>query len=141
MRVRSRNLQELVAQAKDYLSRNTNARVRLAEVARALGVSPAILAPAFRSVENISFYQYALGLRLQRAAALLGTSQDLATLAMDLGFASHSHFSTAFLRWAGTTPSAFRARVRDDPTGAQSLASPHQSAAEAMATTALSCDS
>jgi AraC-like DNA-binding protein len=126
MRVRTRNTTELVARAKDFLSRNTSVRVRLADVARALGVSPAILAPAFRSVEKISFYQYALGLRLRRAAALLGTSRDLATLAVDLGFASHSHFSTAFLRWAGSTPSAFRARVRAD---------------EAVATTALSCDS
>jgi AraC family transcriptional regulator len=126
MRVRTRNTKELVARAKDFLSRNTSVRVRLADVARALGVSPAILAPAFRNVEKISFYQYALGLRLRRAAALLGTSRDLATLAVDLGFASHSHFSTAFLRWAGSTPSAFRARVRAD---------------ETVATTALSCDS
>jgi AraC family transcriptional regulator len=125
MRVQTRNTQELVAQAKEYLSRNTNARVRLADVALALGVSPAILAPAFRSVERLSFYQYALRLRLRRAAALLSTTKDLATLAVDLGFASHSHFSTAFLRWSGSTPSAFRARVRAD---------------EAVATTALSFD-
>ncbi|MDB6042633.1 MAG: AraC family transcriptional regulator [Gammaproteobacteria bacterium] len=115
MRVRTRNTNELVAQAKEYVARNTNARVRLADVARVLGVSPAILAPAFRSVEKISFYQYALRLRLRSAAALLSTSVDLATLALDLGFASHSHFSTAFLRWSGSTPSAFRARVRSEP--------------------------
>jgi AraC-like DNA-binding protein len=136
MRVRTRNTKELVAQAKEYLSRNTNARVRLADVARALGISPAILAPAFRSAENVSFYQYALRLRLRRAAALLSTSKDLATLALDLGFASHSHFSTAFLRWSGSTPSAFRARVRDEP-GRQST---QQSAIEVTSTTALSFD-
>jgi AraC-like DNA-binding protein len=33
---------------------------------------------------------------------------DFTRIALDLGFASHSHFSTAFLREFGITPSQFR---------------------------------
>jgi AraC family transcriptional regulator len=43
---------------------------------------------------------------------LLPTSDDLTRLAHELGFSSHSHFSNAFHRWSGRTPSAFRAAAR-----------------------------
>jgi AraC family transcriptional regulator len=115
MRVQMRKPEELVARAKEYLALNANTRLRLADVARALRVSPALLGTAFRSVDRVPFYRYALHLRLKRAASLLGASEDLARLAVELGFASHSHFSTAFLRWAGSTPSAFRAQLREPP--------------------------
>jgi AraC family transcriptional regulator len=81
-------------------------------IARAMGVSSSYLAHAFRAVEKIPLYRYELQSRLRRAAALLATRDDLASLALELGFVSHSHFSTAFLRWAGCTPSAYRTKIR-----------------------------
>jgi AraC-like DNA-binding protein len=39
-------------------------------------------------------------------------SDDLAQLALDLGFSSHSHFTTAFRHRFGETPAHFRARIR-----------------------------
>jgi AraC-like DNA-binding protein len=73
------------------------------------GASPSSLAAAFRTIEGVSFYRYALNLRLARAAALLPASNDLARLTSDLGFASQSYSSTAFHRWAGRTPSSYHA--------------------------------
>jgi AraC-like DNA-binding protein len=37
---------------------------------------------------------------------------DLTRIALDLGFSSHSHFTAAFRRHFGLTPSAFAARQR-----------------------------
>ena len=115
MRLRKVNTLELVRRAKDYLAgyllQSPQQPTRLSQTARALGASPSSLATAFRTIERVSFYRYSLNLRLARAAALLPSSDDLARLALDLGFASHSHFSTAFHRWAGRTPSAFRAEA------------------------------
>jgi AraC-like DNA-binding protein len=37
---------------------------------------------------------------------------DLTAVALDLGFASHSHFTAAFRRSFGLTPSALRAQAR-----------------------------
>lgn len=52
-------------------------------------------------------------LRLARALHLLGDNAGLTGLALDLGFSSHSHFSAAFKRAYGQTPSAFqRSRSR-----------------------------
>jgi AraC family transcriptional regulator len=119
MRLRNGNTQELIRRAKDYLARTPQTRAGLSQAARAVGTSPSTLALAFRTLERVSFYRYALNLRLARAATLLQTYDNLARLATDLGFASHSHFSTAFHRWAGLTPSAYRAAIERQTSGPQ----------------------
>ena len=53
-----------------------------------------------------------LRLRLARALDLLGRCEDLTTLSMDLGFSSHSHFSSAFRQAYGRTPAEFQRSVR-----------------------------
>jgi AraC-like DNA-binding protein len=105
--------QELVANAKRYISNHGMQRIRLVHIGQALGVSPVYVTDVFRQVEGVPFYQYALRKRLERAIRLLpGYQADLSTLALDLDFASHSHFSTAFRRAFGCTPAAFRERAR-----------------------------
>ena len=105
--------QELVANAKTYISNHPTQRIRLADVGRALGVSPVYVTDVFRQVEGVPFYQYALRKRLERAIRLLpGYPADLSALALELDFASHSHFTTAFRRAFGCTPTAFRERAR-----------------------------
>jgi AraC family transcriptional regulator len=122
VRLRKVNTLELVRRAKEYLAgyqlQSPLQPARLSQTARALGASSSALASAFRTLEKTSFYRYALNLRLARAATLLPASNDLARLASDLGFASHSHFSTAFHRWAGRTPSAYRAEAFREGSGA-----------------------
>jgi AraC-like DNA-binding protein len=53
-----------------------------------------------------------LRLRLARALDLLGQYDDLTSLSMDLGFSSHSHFSSTFRQAYGRTPAEFRRSVR-----------------------------
>ena len=105
--------QELVANAKRYVSGLPGVRIRLADVGQALGVSPVYVTDVFRHVEGIPFYRYALEQRLERAVRLLpGYRGDLSALALELDFASHSHFTTAFRRAFGCTPAVFRERAR-----------------------------
>lgn len=104
---------ELVANAKRYIASHATQRIRLADVGKALGISPVYITEVFRRVEGVPFYQYALRKRLERAVRLLpGYHADLSTLALDLDFASHSHFTTAFRRAFGCTPALFRERAR-----------------------------
>ncbi len=105
--------QELVANAKRYISTHPTQRIRLADVGQALGISPVYVTDVFRQVEGVPFYQYALRRRLERAIRLLpGYQADLSVLALELDFASHSHFTTAFRRAFGCTPTVFRERAR-----------------------------
>jgi AraC-like DNA-binding protein len=119
MRVRKRNAGELVRRVKEFVSDHANVRARLAEISRAVGASPSHLAATFKQAERTTIHRYLVNLRLSRAASSLAGCDDLTLLALNLGFASQSHFSNAFRRWAGCTPGAYRARLRADISGAR----------------------
>lgn len=102
----------LIRRTKEFLEAELSNRVLLADVGRAVGASPAYLTDLFRRVEGISLHQYLTRLRLARALVDLPHAGDLTTLALDVGFASHSHFSAAFRRMFGCTPSEFRHTTR-----------------------------
>jgi AraC-like DNA-binding protein len=70
------------------------------------------LTQAFKHAEGVPLYRYHLRLRLARSLDLLADSDDLTDLALDLGFTSHSHFTAAFGKVYGVTPSAFQRSVR-----------------------------
>jgi AraC family transcriptional regulator len=53
-------------------------------------------------------HQYIQQRRLVRARELLRTDASLSTVALETGFASHSHFSTVFRAAIGVTPSGYR---------------------------------
>lgn len=97
-------IREIIARAPQ---RNTPLRA----LARAVGLSPFRLCRAFRAHagETITEYRHALRLRLA-LDHLRNPGADLTTIALDLGYASHSHFTSAFRRQFGITPSAFRKR-------------------------------
>jgi AraC-like DNA-binding protein len=101
-------LQKLSDRAKLILASEPARRWTLTEIAAQVGASPVYLTQVFRKVEGIPLYGYQLRLRLARALDLLDQYQDLAALALDLGFSSHSHFSAAFRRAYGRTPSQFQ---------------------------------
>jgi AraC family transcriptional regulator len=100
--------QRLVDRAKLVLSSDLMRRWTLAEIAGELRVSPVYLTQVFQQVEGLPLYQYQLQLRLARALDLLAHYDDLTTLALDLGFSSHSHLSATFRKVYGCSPSAFK---------------------------------
>jgi AraC family transcriptional regulator len=100
--------QKLVDRAKLVLSSDLMRRWTLAEIAGELRVSPVYLTQVFQQVEGLPLYHYQLRLRLARALDLLASYDDLTTLALDLGFSSHSHFSAAFRQLYGYSPSKFK---------------------------------
>jgi AraC family transcriptional regulator len=102
----------VLLRAKAFLAERFAHGVRLAEVARVVGVSPAYLTTVFTQSEGVSLHQYVLRLRLARALLELPHTNDLAQLALDLGFSHHSHFTHAFRRAIGCTPSHYRQLCR-----------------------------
>ena len=100
--------QKLVDRAKLALASDLARRWTLAEIAGETGVSPVYLTQAFQQVEGTPLYRYQLRLRLARALDLLGSYDDLTRLGLDLGFSSHSHFSSAFRQAYGRTPAEFQ---------------------------------
>lgn len=102
----------LVDRAKTFLSANWDGAVRLKDIAAAIGTSAAYLTDAFRRAEGVPLHGYLVQLRLARALVEIPHSTDLTELALHLGFSSHSHFTAAFRKSFGCTPSDFRQSTR-----------------------------
>ena len=99
----------LVNRVKLVLAGDLTKRWTLAEIAAEVGRSPVYLTQIFQEVEGLPLYRYQLRLRLARALDLLAQYDDLTSLSLDLGFSSHSHFTTAFRQAYGRSPSQFKA--------------------------------
>ena len=85
----------------------------LQDIARAVHSSTFHLARVFRRETGLAIHQYRNRLRLRAALErLVEQETDLTALALDLGFASHGHFSDAFRRAFGVAPSECRRRAR-----------------------------
>jgi AraC-like DNA-binding protein len=84
----------------------------LTSIAAQLDVSPAYLTDLFRRHEGLSIARYQRRLRLSRALVELPDTEDIAALALELGFSSHAHFSTAFRATYGMTPSTYRKNLK-----------------------------
>jgi AraC-like DNA-binding protein len=81
-------------------------------IAQAVFCSPFHLARIFRRHLGLSLHQYRQRLRLREGLRRLAESrEELGSLALDLGFASHSHFTDAFRAAYGLPPSACRGRL------------------------------
>lgn len=103
--------EKLVDRAKLVLSSDLTRRWSLTEIGAEVGVSPVYLTQVFQQVEGMPLYQYQLRLRLARALDLLSEYDDLTTLSADLGFSSHSHFTSTFRKVYGRTPAEFQRAV------------------------------
>lgn len=102
----------VVERAKQVLHAFGFERLTLERIARHVGVTPTYLTQAFTRAEGIPLYRYQLNLRLNQALVEAPHSDDLTSLALDLGFSSHGHFSTAFKAAFGVSPSRYRADPR-----------------------------
>jgi AraC-like DNA-binding protein len=103
--------EKLADRAKLVLSSDLGRRWTLGDIAAEVGVSPVYLTQVFQQVEGLPLYRYQLRLRLARALHLLGRYEDLSRLSLDLGFSSHSHFTSAFRQLYGRTPAEFRRSI------------------------------
>lgn len=91
------------------LAARATERVSLADVAAEVAVSAFHLARMFRRHTGFTVHEYLTQLRLRMALGVVtDPDTDLATLAIELGFSSHSHFTRRFTAAFGMPPSALR---------------------------------
>jgi len=103
----------VVARACELIQEHYRESLRLEDVARCVGASPAHLTRIFRRQTGMSIHQYQTRLRLAAALdSVLEPGVDLSALAYELGFASHSHLTASFRSAFGCTPSELRREVR-----------------------------
>ncbi len=98
----------LAARARRLLATHTAERNPLSSLARSLECSPFHLCRAFKEDTGLSLNQYRDRLRLRKALELIERGAGLTDVALEVGYSSHSHFTLAFRRIFGMTPTAFR---------------------------------
>lgn len=104
---------DMVEATKDLITRRFTEPLALNELARDVHASPYHLARVFRDRTGFTLFRYLMQLRLRTAVDRLAEpGHDLARLAVELGFSSHSHFTDRFRETFGITPSALRASPR-----------------------------
>jgi AraC-like DNA-binding protein len=108
----ARRHRDLAEAAKLALNQRLQSPPSLGELGRAFACSPFHLSRTFSRTVGVSLRRYLGRLRVRAAADRLAAgAHDLTQLALELGFADHSHFTNAFRREWGVPPSAFRASL------------------------------
>jgi AraC-like DNA-binding protein len=96
--------------ARDLADARYAEPLTVADLARAARLSPAHFSREFRRAFGESPHQYLLTRRLERAAALLRTTDwSVASICVSVGLASVGSFTTSFRRMFGLSPTAYRA--------------------------------
>ena len=95
--------------AKDLVDARYSEPLGVDDLARAAGFSRAHFSREFRSAFGESPHKYLLTRRLERAAALLrSTDRSVARICFDVGLQSVGSFTTSFTRTYGASPNAYR---------------------------------
>jgi AraC-like DNA-binding protein len=97
--------------AKDLADAHYFEPLEVDDLAGAAGLSRAHFSREFRRAFGVSPHAYLLTRRLERAAALLRTTdRSVAEICMSVGLQSVGSFTTSFTRTFGESPTAHRAR-------------------------------
>ena len=98
-----------LARVNQYIDAHMEEAIRLADLAKAAGLTKMHFAAQFRASVGMCPHEYLLRQRIRRAQTLLRDSgQRLVDVALSVGFQAQSHFTTVFRRYVGefSTPLA-----------------------------------
>jgi AraC family transcriptional regulator len=113
MRLRRFDGSRRLARVEEAIIAQAGENLRIGQLAELAGCSPFHLCRMFRAQTGQSLRQFRLQQRLGTALGRLAEGEDdLAALACDLGFSSHSHMTAAFRRQFGRSPRELRDELR-----------------------------
>lgn len=93
----------------DYIEAGIGDPIRLADMASASGLSRMHFAAQFKASTGLRPHEYLLRRRIERAQELLLVDGlSIIDIALSVGFQTHSHFTTTFVRFVGQAPHAWR---------------------------------
>jgi AraC-like DNA-binding protein len=100
-----------LVRARDLADARYDEPLQVADLARAAGLSRAHFSREFRRTFGESPHSYLLTRRLERAAAMLRTTdRGIADICFSVGLQSVGSFTSSFTRAFGVPPAAYRAR-------------------------------
>jgi len=98
----------IINSAKSYVLQNLRKQLSLREVADHVGFSVSYFSTLFSKEEDMTFKEYVIQSRIERAKVLLeNTKLPMKTIALETGFQDPDYFSRVFSQKVGTTPSRY----------------------------------
>ena len=100
---------ERIRYARDYVIAHVDNPPSLSELARIIGINEYKLKRGFKEIFQTTVFGYLSDYRLTKARLILrDRSKTITEIAYDLGYSSPQHFSTAFKKKFGVSPSSAR---------------------------------
>lgn len=98
-----------IVRAMQAIESNIAGAVRVSAIAKSAGVSPSRFVHLFKEKTGVTFTDYVIMRKMERAKRLLeASSLSVTDVAFECGYANQSYFSTAFRKAAGMTPKAYQ---------------------------------
>ena len=108
-RARSRLSSRQLRRVHELMRERMSEDLSLADLASVVGLSGSHFRAAFRDSVGESPGRYLAALRIERAKEFLATTDlPVAHIGLTVGYANQAHFTTAYKRLTGTTPTAYR---------------------------------
>ena len=95
-----------------YVDEHLRIAPSLSDMSIRVGMSPSHFARKFRHSTGLSMGRFLNRRRIWRSLETLKTDSSLASVALDLGFSSQSHFTRIFSGLTGMTPAKYRKQFR-----------------------------
>jgi len=98
-----------IRRALSYIEMHLGERITLSDIADSCGLTTFAFSRAFKKEFGITFQEYLIRLRIDKAQQLLANPRlSVTDVAGAAGFGDLSHFTRTFRRYVGTSPSTFR---------------------------------
>ena len=110
---RSRAEPVAVWKARKYIDEHSREELSLTRVAKAVNMNANYLSENFKQITGIKFVDYVAHARFKNACDLLRNSRlRISEIAFAVGFQSLSQFNRVFKKFAGRSPTQYRAAKR-----------------------------
>lgn len=95
--------------ALDYVQQNLASKITVEDVSKLCGMSKSHFSRTFKKEHGVTFQEFLIQQRMNKAVDLLKNSDFLVTqIALAVGYCELSNFTSAFQRLIGIRPSSFR---------------------------------
>jgi YesN/AraC family two-component response regulator len=105
------NNMEIVETAKKYIQKNYTKEISLEEIAQHVSVSSFYLSRVFSKKEGMTYKDYLIKLRMEKAKQLLGEGKKaIKEISIEVGYADQNYFSRAFKKYYHKSPLEFSSK-------------------------------
>ena len=99
------HINNTIIKAKNYINEHYSEQIKLSDLANQMEVSESHMSRLFKSKMNMSFTQYLMSVRIEKAKILMKTTNlKVYEISEKIGYANAEHFSRLFKQVTGKSP-------------------------------------